>query len=50
MTLDRILHQEIRDLELWLPREKEESIYKRDLKKRIDIKQLGFRKYEKSQC
>ena len=37
MTLDQILHQEIRDLELWLPREKEESIYKRDLKKRIEL-------------
>jgi hypothetical protein len=31
MTLDQILQQEIKDSELWLSREKEESIYKRDL-------------------
>ncbi len=37
MTLDQILQQEIKDSELWLSREKEESIYKRDLKKRIEL-------------
>ena len=33
MTLDQILRQEIKNSELWLSREKEESIYKRDLTK-----------------
>ncbi|HSA73438.1 MAG TPA: hypothetical protein VLD84_05730 [Nitrososphaeraceae archaeon] len=37
MTLDQILLQEIKDSEVWLSREKEESTYKRDLKKRIEI-------------
>ena len=37
MTLDQILQQEIKDSELWLSRKKEESIYKRDLKKRIEL-------------
>jgi len=37
MTLDQILLQEIKDSELWLCREKEESTYKRDLKKRIEL-------------
>ena len=35
MTIDQILQQEIKDSELWLSREKDESKYKRDLKKRI---------------
>lgn len=37
MTLDQILQQEIKDSELWLFREKDESTYKRDLKKRIEL-------------
>ena len=37
MTVDQILQQEIRDSELWFSREKDESTYKRDLKKRIDL-------------
>ena len=37
MTLDQILLQEIKDSELWFCREKEESTYKRDLKKRIEL-------------
>jgi hypothetical protein len=37
MTVDQILQQEIKDSELWLSREKEESIYKRELKKRIEL-------------
>lgn len=37
MTVDQILQQEIKDSELWLSREKEESTYKRDLKKRIEL-------------
>ena len=36
MTLDQILLQEIKDSEVWLSREKNESTYKRDLKKRIE--------------
>ena len=37
MTVDQILLQEIKDTEVWLSREKEESVYKRDLKKRIEL-------------
>ena len=37
MTLDQILLQEIKDTEVWLSREKDESTYKRDLKKRIEL-------------
>ena len=37
MNLDQILLQEIKDTEVWLSREKEESVYKRDLKKRIEL-------------
>lgn len=33
MTLDKLLLQEIKETEVWLSREKEEFIYKRDLKK-----------------
>ena len=37
MTPDQILLQEIKDSELWLSRTHEESTYKRDLKKRIEL-------------
>jgi uncharacterized protein YicC (UPF0701 family) len=37
MIVDQILQQEIKDNELWLSREKEESTYKRDLAKRIEL-------------
>ncbi len=37
MVVDQILQQEIRDSELWLSRTQEESTYKRDLKKRIEL-------------
>ena len=37
MTVDQILEQEIKDSELWLSREKDESTYKRDLQKRINL-------------
>lgn len=37
MAVDQILQQEIKDSELWLSREKDESTYKRDLRKRIEI-------------
>ena len=37
MTVDQILQQEIKDSEVSLSREKEESVYKRDLKKRIEL-------------
>lgn len=37
MTLKQILEKEIKDSELWLAKEKEESTYKRDLKKRIEL-------------
>ena len=37
MTINQILLQEIKDSEIWLAREKDESAYKRDLKKRIEL-------------
>ena len=37
MTIDQILQAEINDSELWLSRTQEESTYKRDLKKRIEL-------------
>jgi hypothetical protein len=37
MSVDQVLQQEIKDTQVWLSREKEESIYKRDLKKRIEL-------------
>jgi hypothetical protein len=37
MTVDEILQQEIKDSEIWLSHTQEESTYKRDLKKRIEL-------------
>ena len=37
MTVDQLLQKEIKDSQLWFSREKEESTYKRDLKKRIEL-------------
>jgi hypothetical protein len=37
VTVDQILRQEIKDSEIWLSRTQEESTYKRDLKKRIEL-------------
>ena len=37
MTVVQILQQEIKDTEVYLNREKEESVYKRDLKKRLAL-------------
>jgi hypothetical protein len=37
MTVDQILQQEIKDTEIYPNREQEESVYKRDLKKRIEL-------------
>ena len=37
MTVDQILQQEIKNTEVHLNRENEESVYKRDLKKRIEL-------------
>ena len=37
MTVDQILQQDIKDSELRLSREQEESVYKRDLIKRIEL-------------
>jgi len=50
MTLDHILPQEITDSQLWLSRTYEESIYKRNLKKKDWINNLDTWKYEKSLC
>jgi hypothetical protein len=37
MTVEQILQKEIEESITWLSREKEESTYKRDLKKRIEL-------------
>ena len=37
MTVDKILQQEIKDSEIWLSRTQEDSTYKRDLIKRIEL-------------
>ena len=37
MNIDQILQQKIKDSEIWLSREKDESTYKRNLKKRIEL-------------
>jgi hypothetical protein len=37
MYLDQILQQEIKDTEIWLSRTQEESTYKQDLIKRIEL-------------
>jgi hypothetical protein len=37
MNVDQLLQQEIKDSELWLSRTHEESTYKRDLMKRIEL-------------
>ena len=37
MTVDQILLQEIKDSQVWISREKDESTYKRDLKNRIEL-------------
>jgi hypothetical protein len=37
VTVDQILQQEIKDTEVYLNREQEESTYKRDLIKRIEL-------------
>ena len=37
MKAEQVLQQEIKDIEIWLCREKDECTYKRDLKKRIEL-------------
>ena len=37
MSVNQIVSQEIKDTEVWLSREKDESTYKRDLKKKIEL-------------
>ena len=37
MTLEQILKNEIHESKKWLDRENDESVYKRDLKKRIEL-------------
>ena len=37
MTVDQMLQQVIKDTEVWLSRENDESTYKCDLKKRIEL-------------
>ena len=37
MSIQQTLQEEIKDAQKWLQGEKEESIYKRDLRKRIEL-------------
>jgi len=37
MTIEQILQKEIEESRTWLDREKEETTYKRDLEKRIEL-------------
>ena len=37
MTVKQVLQNEIHDSKIWYDREKDESTYKRDLKKRIEL-------------
>jgi hypothetical protein len=37
MTVEQILQKEIEESKTWLDREKEETTYKRDLQKRIEV-------------
>jgi len=37
MTVEQILQKEIEESKTWLDRENEESMYKRDLQKRIEL-------------
>ena len=37
MSVNQTLQKELEESELWLGREKEESTYKRDLRKRIEL-------------
>jgi hypothetical protein len=37
MTIEQILHDEIKESKIWLDREADDSTYKRDLQKRIEL-------------
>ena len=37
MKAEQVLQQEIKDIEIWVCREKDECTYKRDLEKRIEL-------------
>lgn len=37
MSVNQVFKRELQDTELWLSREKDESTYRRDLKKRIEL-------------
>jgi len=41
MTIVQILQQEINESNKWLDRQQDESVYKRELKKRIELL-IGF--------
>lgn len=51
MSVNQTLQKELEESELWLGREKEESTYKRDLRKRIELLNwvIGNIKYPKSE-
>jgi hypothetical protein len=48
MTIEQTLLQEIEESQRWFNLEKDESTYKKDLAKRVELNKLGFRKYEKT--
>jgi len=48
MAIEQRLQQEIEESKRWLNLEKDESTYKRELAKRFELINLGFRKYEES--
>jgi hypothetical protein len=47
MRIEQTLLQEIEESKKWFNIEKDDSTYKRDLGKRIELINWGFRKYEK---
>jgi len=48
MSIQQTLQKEIEESKRWLEVQKEVSTYKRDLQKRIELINLGFREYKES--
>jgi hypothetical protein len=48
LSLEQTLQKEIDESKKWLDRENEETTYKRDLEKRIELINWGSREYEES--
>ncbi|HKQ21891.1 MAG TPA: hypothetical protein VJS91_07620 [Nitrososphaeraceae archaeon] len=47
MGIEQNLQNEIEDAKRWIQSDADESTYKRDLKKRVELINLGFRTNEK---